>query len=70
MVGGLDGHRGPTAETTLVVWRSLGVPASMGGCEGGECFCGGGFLSGMDFFGGQCGSWFKKTSAFEFYVVP
>jgi hypothetical protein len=30
MVGGLDRHREPTTKTTLVVWQSLGVPASMG----------------------------------------
>jgi hypothetical protein len=32
-----------------------------GGREGGECFCDGRFLSGMDFFGGQRGSWLPKT---------
>jgi hypothetical protein len=34
-----------------------------GGREGGECFCGSVFLSGMDFFGGQRGSWLWKASA-------
>jgi hypothetical protein len=32
-----------------------------GGCEGRECFCDGGFVSGMDSFGGPCGSWLWKA---------
>jgi hypothetical protein len=32
-----------------------------GGCEGRECFCDGGFVSGMDSFGGPRGSWLWKA---------
>jgi hypothetical protein len=58
MVWGPDGHRGPTMETTLVVWQSLGVSSLHGGGrEGGECISGDMFLSGMDIFGGWHGRW-------------
>jgi hypothetical protein len=56
-VGGIDylGH--------VAVSQCSGLHG--GGHEGGEPFCGGGFLFGMDFFGGQRGSWLRKTLTFE-----
>jgi hypothetical protein len=45
MVGGPVGHHGPTMETTLIMWRSLGISGLHGGGrEGGECICGNVFL--------------------------
>jgi hypothetical protein len=38
--------------------------------RGGGCFCGGVFLSGVDFFGGRCGSWLQKATAATAIVVP
>jgi hypothetical protein len=73
MVGGLDRHHGPAAEATLVVGWSLGVLSSMREnmkAAGGGCFCGGVFLSGVDFFGGRCGSWLQKATAATAIVVP
>jgi hypothetical protein len=40
------------------------------GGGGGGCFCGGVFLSGVDFFGGRCGSWLQKATAATAIVVP
>jgi hypothetical protein len=51
MVGGPDRHRGPVTETTLVVWRSLGVSGlHEGGRLGMESVSSSEFLLGMFIF--------------------
>jgi hypothetical protein len=69
--GGLNEHCGPAAETTLVLWRSLGVPASMGedvkvgSASAAVCS----FLA-WTFFGSWCGSWLWKALTAVAIAVP
>jgi hypothetical protein len=70
MVGGPDRHYGLVMETTLVVWRSLGVSdLHGGGREGVESGGGGKFLSGMFRLWRSCGGRLQEALAAAFIVL-